>query len=122
MKSLFIFIALLFQANSYAQGNVTISFQNDYQDVYRLSLIIYTPDGKNQTRVSDVEPKQIKSYSFPVGTEIYVADWKQEAFAMKGNDIRTMGVNPSFILTNSKGSFQVTLSSLKKSRDVEKKE
>ena len=122
MKSLFIIIALLFQAKSYAQQNVTISFQNDYGDVYRLSLIIYTPDGKNQTRVGEVEPSQIKTYSFPVGTEIYVADWKQEAFAMKGNDIRTTGVKPTFVLTDSKRTFQVALSSLKRSKEAENKE
>lgn len=122
MKSLFIFFALLLGAKSYAQENVTISFQNDYQDVYRLSLIIYTPDEKNQTRVGDVEPSQIKTYSFPVGTEIYVADWKQEAFAMKGNDIRTTGVKPTFTLTDNKRTLQVALSSLKRSKDAEKKE
>lgn len=111
MKPMLFFIALLFQATLYGQNSVTISFKNDYEDVYRLSLIIYTPDGKNQTRVGDLKPGQVKAYSFPAGTEIFVADRKQEAFAMKGNDIKTTGVKPSIILTESKDDTVVTLSS-----------
>ena len=75
-----------------------ISFSNDYKDIYHLSLIIYTPDGKIQTRVSDLAPDQIKTYSLPVATEIFIADGKQEAFAMKGNDIKATGVKPYLIL------------------------
>jgi hypothetical protein len=111
-----------FSSKILRQEYVTISFKNDYQDVYRLSLLIYTPDGKNQTRVGDVEPSQNKSYSFPAGTEIYIADWKQEAFAMKGNDIRSTGAKPTFTLTDSKRTFQVALSSLQRTKEAEKKE
>jgi hypothetical protein len=113
MKTLLILAALLFQVTSYGQQSVTISFQNDYQDVYRLSLVIFTPDGKNQTRVGDLQPTQTKTYRFPTGTKIYVADPKQEAFAMKGNDIRTTGVSPTFVLTDSQPNIKVALSSLK---------
>jgi len=122
MNSNILLIALFFQVKSYGQENATISFQNDYQDVYRLSLIIYTPDGKNQTRVGDLQPSEIKTYTFPIGTEIYIADRKQEAFAMKGNDIKTTGIKPTFTLTNNKRNFKVALSSLSKSNEAEKKE
>ena len=89
MKNIALFIALhLFVFSAKAQDNINISFSNDYKDVYHLSLIIYTPDGIIQTRVSNLNPEQIKSYSLPLNTEIYIADWKQEAFAMKGNDIK----------------------------------
>lgn len=53
-----------------AQDIVSISFSNNYKDVYHLSLIIYTPDGKIQTRVSNLNPGEIKTYSLPVNTEI----------------------------------------------------
>jgi hypothetical protein len=66
---------------------LSVSFSNDYHKISHLSLIIYTPEGKIQTRVSDLLPGQVKSYSFPVNTEIFIADSKQKAFAMKGNDI-----------------------------------
>ena len=78
-----------------------ISFLNDCKDIYHLSLIIYTPDGKIQTRVSDLAPDQIKTYSLPVATEIFIADGKQEAFAMKGNDIKATGVTPYLVLKES---------------------
>jgi hypothetical protein len=120
MKIIFIFIAVLFQLNTYGQENVQISFENDYADVYHLSLIIYTPDGKNQTRVGDLKPGQVKTYSLPALTEIYIADWKQEAFAMKGNDIKAAGVKPTFILAANKDSVVVVLSSLKGAKEARK--
>jgi quinol monooxygenase YgiN len=84
-----------------AQQAQDISFANDSKEVYHLSLIIYTPDGKIQTRVSDLAPDQIKTYSLPVATEIFIADGKQEAFAMKGNDIKSTGVKPYLVLKES---------------------
>jgi hypothetical protein len=85
MKNIALSLALLlFTFSGNAQENISISFSNDYKDVYHLSLIIYTPDGKIQTRVSNLNPHEVKSYSLPVKTEIYIADNKQEAFAMKG--------------------------------------
>ena len=89
-----------------------ISFLNDYKDVYHLSLIIYTPDGKIQTRVSNLAPDQIKTYSLPVATEIFIADWKQEAFAMKGNDIKATGVKPYLIVKESDANRVIKLSSI----------
>ena len=106
-------IALLFFAMSVnAQDNINISFSNDSKEVYHLSLIIYTPDGKIQTTVSNLNPKQVKSYSLPVNTEIFIADWKQEAFAMKGNDIKSTGVKPYIVVKDSDAKRVVMLSSL----------
>jgi hypothetical protein len=113
MKNMALFIALqLIVFSTHAQDNVNISFSNDYKDVYHLSLIIYTPDGKIQTRVSNLNPDQIKSYSLPVNSEIFIADWKQEAFAMKGNDIKATGVKPYIILKESDAKRVINLSSL----------
>ena len=113
MKNIALFITLqliIFSAN--AQDNININFSNDYKDIYHLSLIIYTPDGKIQTRVSNLNPDQIKSYSLPVNTEIFIADWKQEAFAMKGNDIKSTGVKPYIVLKESDSKRVIILSSL----------
>ncbi len=113
MKNMALFIALqLIVFSTHAQDNINISFSNDYKDVYHLSLIIYTPDGKIQTRVSNLNPDQIKFYSLPVNTEIFIADWKQEAFAMKGNDIKATGVKPYIILKESDAKRVINLSSL----------
>lgn len=118
MKIMALLITLLlgvFSVN--AQENISISFSNDYEDVYHLSLIIYTPDGKIQTRVSNLTPEQIKSYSFPVDTEIFIADNKQEAFAMKGNDIKLTGVKPYIVLKSSDAKRVIKLSSIEKSKE-----
>lgn len=96
-----------------AQENVNISFSNDFKFVYHLSLIIYTPDGKIQTRVSDLSPDQVKSYDLPVNTEIFIADSKQESFAMKGNDIKSTGVKPFIVLSELDSKRIVKLSSIK---------
>ena len=101
----FVFSASAQQAND-------ISFLNDSKEVFHLSLIIYTPDGKIQTRVSDLAPDQIKTYSLPVATEIFIADGKQEAFAMKGNDIKATGVKPYIVVKNSDAQRVVLLSSI----------
>jgi outer membrane lipoprotein-sorting protein len=94
-----------------------ISFANDSKEVYHLSLIIYTPDGKIQTRVSDLAPNQIKTYSLPVATEIFVADGKQEAFAMKGNDIKATGVKPYLVLKESDAKRVIKTSSIAQKAD-----
>jgi hypothetical protein len=113
MKNIALFIALQrIVFSTHAQDNINISFSNDYKDVYHLSLIIYTPDGKIQTRVSNFNPDQIKSYSLPLNTEIFIADWKQEAFAMKGNDIKSTGVKPYIVLKESDAQRVIALSSL----------
>ena len=95
-----------------AQENVNIRFSNNFNEVYHLSLIIYTPDGKIQTRVSDLSPDQVKSYDLPVNTEIFIADSKQEAFAMKGNDIKSTGVKPFIVLSVPDSKRIVKLSSI----------
>lgn len=105
----FLFCSLF---SGYGQENITISFSNDFKENFHLSLIIYTPDGKIQTRVSDITPNQIKSYSLPVNTEIFIADLKQEAFAMKGNDIKSTGAKPYIVLTNSDIKRIIKLSSI----------
>jgi hypothetical protein len=94
-----------------AQKNGSIRFKNDYQDVYHLALIIYTPEGKGQTRVSNLQPGEQKEYVFPIGTEIFVADRKQEAFAMKGNDTKAAGAKPTLTI-NGATPLTVVLSSL----------
>ena len=58
-KLAFILSLFLFAFSASAQENSNISFSNDYKDVYHLSLIIYTPDGKMQTRVSILAPNEI---------------------------------------------------------------
>lgn len=95
-----------------AEENISISFTNDNKEVYHLSLIIYTPDGKIQTRVSDITSGQIKSYTLPINTEIFIADLKQEAFAMKGNDIKSTKAKPYIVLKASDDKRVITLSSI----------
>ena len=113
MKNIALSLALLlFTFSGNAKDNISISFSNDYKDVYHLSLIIYTPDGKIQTRVSNLNPDEVKSYSLPVNTEIYIADNKQEAFAMKGNDIKSTGVKPYILVKDSDAKRVVKLSSI----------
>lgn len=113
MKKIACILALfLFVFSSNAQDTISISFTNDYKDVYHLSLIIYTPDGKIQTRVSNLSPNQIKTYVLPVNTEIFIADSKQEAFAMKGNDIKSTGVKPYMVVNGSDAKRVVMLSSI----------
>ena len=114
MKKINLFTLLLLCVFSVtAQENIEIRFSNDYKDVYHLSLIIYTPDGKIQTRVSNLTPDQLKSYSLPVNTEIFIADRKQEAFAMKGNDIRSTGVKPYIVIKGSDAQKIIRVSSIK---------
>jgi len=115
MKKLVVLVALfLFVLSVNAQDAIRISFSNDSKDVYHLSLVIYTPDGNIQTRVSDLTPGQIKTYSLPVTTEIFIASRNQEAFAMKGNDIKSTGVKPYLVLNYSDDEKLIQLSSLAK--------
>lgn len=111
-------IALLFfwTISSYGQKNSSISFSNDINDVYHLSLIIYTPDGKIQTRVSDISPNQIKSYSLPINTEIFIANLEQEVFAMKGNDIKSTGVKPYVVLTELDDKRVIRISTIRQNK------
>lgn len=113
MKKIITLLVFLIASFIYGQQNSSISFKNDFKDVYHLSLIIYTPDGKIQTRVSDLTPDQLKSYSLPVNTEVYIADLKQEAFAMKGNDIKSTGVKPYIVIKGSDNNRVIMLSSMK---------
>ena len=98
MKKFLLFLTFVITSFTYGQDNISVCFSNDYKDVYHLSLVIYTPDGKIQTRVSNLNPDEVKTYSLPINTEIFIADSKQEAFAMKGNDIKTTGVKPTFVI------------------------
>lgn len=107
--SLFTFLSFSF----IGQEDIKLSFKNDYEDVYHLSLIIFTPDGKGQTRVSNVDPNTIKEYNFPIGTEIYVADNKQEEFAMKGNDLRKTNIKPWLVISKTDNNRIVLLTSFK---------
>jgi hypothetical protein len=114
MKKLMPFILFLILSSfTYVQKNSNINFLNDSKEVYHLSLIIYTPDGKIQTRVSNLTSNEIKSYSLPINTEIYIADLNQEAFAMKGNDIKSTGVEPYIVVKGSDNNRVIKLSSMK---------
>ncbi|TDH18405.1 hypothetical protein EXU57_23360 [Segetibacter sp. 3557_3] len=95
---LLLFFALLVQQAAFAQKINGVRFTNDYKDVYHLALIIYTPDGKMQTRVSNLDPGQEKMYVLPPGTEIFVADWKAEQYVMQGNDVKVNGAKPTIVL------------------------
>lgn len=112
MKKVITLFTFLIASFIYGQENISISFSNDYKDVYHLSLVIYTPDGKIQTRVSNLNPEQIKSYLLPVNTEIFIADSEQEAFAMKGNDIKLTGVKPFLVIKNSDANKIISLGSI----------
>jgi hypothetical protein len=112
-----ILILLSFVFSVSAQQANDISFANDGKEVFHLSLIIYTPDGKIQTRVSDLAPDQIKTYSLPVATEIFIADGKQEAFAMKGNDIKATGVKPYLVIKESDAKRVIKTSSIAQKAD-----
>lgn len=113
MKLIILSLFTVLNFSVFGQDDIKLSFKNDYEDVYHLSLIIFTPDGKGQTRVSNIGPKTIKEYNFPVGTEIYVADNKQEEFAMKGNDIRKTNVKPWLVVTNTDNKRIILLTSIR---------
>lgn len=91
---------------------VSISFLNDSEDVYHLALIIFSPDGSGQTRVSNLEPLTTKKYDLTVGSSIFIADNKQEAWAMQGNDIRTTGAKPWLVIKKEDDQKVFKLSSL----------
>ncbi len=113
MKLIMLCLFCLLNFSVFGQDVIKLSFKNDYEDVYHLSLIIFTPDGKGQTRVSNVDPNTIKEYYFPTGTEIYIADNKQEEFAMKGNDIRKTNASPWLVVTTTDNSRIILLTSIK---------
>ncbi|OYU85756.1 MAG: hypothetical protein CFE24_00695 [Flavobacterium sp. BFFFF2] len=112
MKQSIILFVLFMQAAVYGQQNININFVNDYKEPFHLALIIYTPDGKNQTRISDLKPNEIKSYSLPDQTEIFVVDDKQEAFAMKGNDIKQTSTAPFIVLRPKDNHKSIKLSAI----------
>jgi hypothetical protein len=113
MKKITLFFALqCFVFSAIAQEYISINFSNDYKDVYHLSLIIYTSDGKIQTRVSNLNPNEVKSYSLPLNTEIYIADAKQEAYAMQGNDVKESGASPYLVLKKSDDKRVISLTKL----------
>jgi hypothetical protein len=99
MKQLLFIFTIFITLQTTAQNRLTISFFNDYPDVYHLALIFYKPDGTSQVKVSDVKPLEIKTYDIPEGTEIYFASRSQEAYAMKGNDIKASGAKPWLVTT-----------------------
>ncbi len=113
MKLIILSLFTVINFSVFGQDEIKLSFKNDYEDVYHLSLIFFTPDEKGQTRVSNVDPNAIKDYNLPVGTEIYVADNKQEAFAMKGNDIRETNVKPWLVVSESDNNRIILLTSVK---------
>lgn len=115
-KSSLLLLLFLLVFTVKAREDISIRFSNDYKEVYHLSLIIYTPDGKIQTRVSNLNPEETKTYSLPVGTAIFIADKKQEAFAMRGNDIKSTGVKPYIVLKNRDAQLKIKASSITHSK------
>jgi hypothetical protein len=112
MKQLLIFISLFIIIQTTAQNRLSISFFNDYPDVYHLALVFYKPDGTSQIRVSDVKPLEIKTYDIPEGTEIYIASRSQEAYAMKGNDIKASGAKPWLVANMNDNKRTIKLTAL----------
>jgi hypothetical protein len=106
------FIMAFFAKAAMAQQKVQIQFKNDYADVYHLSLIVYLPDSTGQTRVSNLQPGETKQYNWPVGTAIYIANYRQEAFAMQGNDVRALGLQPYWVLQPGDDKRVLKLSAL----------
>jgi hypothetical protein len=90
--------------------NVKISFENDSKDTFHLALIIYLSAGNGQTRVSNLPPGETKSYTFTEGAEVFIANKKQEAFAMKGNDVKGSGLKPLLVLTAADNNRVIKLS------------
>jgi amidase len=112
MKNLLLFSFLCAQSFVYAQSEVSISFQNDAPGTSHLSLIIFTPDGKGQTRVGDLKMDETKTYSWPEGTEVFVATLEQETYAMKGNDIKKSSAKPYLTLQATDNQRVIKLSEL----------
>jgi hypothetical protein len=112
MKQLIILLLVSISTKLIAQEKISFSFINDYADTYHLSLIIYTPNGKGITRVSNVKPNENKPYSFAEGTTIYILDWKQETYAMEGKDIKNTDIKPFLVLKATDANRVIKLSSL----------
>jgi hypothetical protein len=112
MKTIISLLFILISNVVTAQKNISFSFVNDYEDTYHLSLIIYTPDGKEITRVSNVKPNERKDYSFAEGTIIYVLDWNQEVYAMKGKSIKKTTAKPYLTLQASDAKRVIKLTAL----------
>jgi hypothetical protein len=111
-KNIFLAAALLITLSSLGQKGITITFKNNYSDVYHLSLVIYLPDGKSETRVSNIIPGGLKQYSYPERTKIFILNWKQEALAMKGNDVKSTGILPLITLKKADDKRQILLTEL----------
>jgi hypothetical protein len=114
MKQLIFIISLFTAFETTAQNRLTISFFNDYPDVYHLALVFYKPDGTSQIRVADVKPLEIKTYDLQEETEIFIASRSQEAFAMKGNDIKASGAKPWLIAKMDDNKRTIKLTYLEK--------
>ena len=114
MQNTILTLLLFAQAFVYAQSEVSISFQNDAPGTSHLSLIVFTPDGQGQTRVSDLKMDEKKTYTWPAGTEIFVATLEQETLAMQGQDIKKSAAKPFLILQTRDDKRIIKLSDLGK--------
>jgi hypothetical protein len=77
----------------------TLRFENNSDTIYKLALLAYPPnDTKNETRVSDMAPHTTKEYSFPIGTQIFLANTEQVSYSMSGNNIQKRGDKPDLIV------------------------
>jgi hypothetical protein len=116
--TLVVTILLLQLSAQNATNLIKVTFTNDYEDAYHLSLIMYAPSGKNTTKISNVAPKENKVYELESGTEIYIANWKEEAYTMKGNDIKTTGAKPYIIVQKTDANKIIKLSTIQNSEKV----
>jgi hypothetical protein len=77
----------------------TLRFENNSDTIYNLALLAYSPnDTKNETRVSNMAPHSAKEYTFPIGTQIYLANSEQVSYSMSGNNIQKRGDKPDLVV------------------------
>jgi hypothetical protein len=84
---------------SYEAPVATLRFENNSDTIYKLALLAYLPnDTKNETRVSNMAPRSTKEYTFPIGTQIYLANTEQVSYSMSGNNIQKRGDKPDLVV------------------------
>jgi hypothetical protein len=80
---------------------VTLAFVNNSDSVYQLALLAYLPNStENKTFVSQMAPRSKKTYTFPAGTQLYLANAEQVSFNMSGNNIQKRGDKPTLVVRN----------------------
>jgi hypothetical protein len=76
------------QSPSTTSGDITFKLRNNSLFPAKVSVISYRPDEKgNGTTAFVVMPYGTKTYKFPIGTKIYLANQKQVNTVMSGTKI-----------------------------------